>query len=101
MHIMANYIIPFHCEHDNYECLYYAKMGFDRIKSGEITLNDINVELQFQIIKYGIRLGDESDAKWVEDQMFAKPQDKSNFKNCLKSLRMTKKVDYAIQVRRF
>ena len=46
-----------------------SKYNFDRVKEKEIEWKDIDVNLRLFSFNYGIRLGDENDVLWLEDEM--------------------------------
>ena len=98
LHMMARYIVPFHCELENNECLTLAKVNFDAVKNGEKTWDDINVNIRAFSLQYGMRNGDESDAKWVEEEIFANKDDSSYFRNGVKALSFSKDAENAVKV---
>ena len=98
LHMMAKYLVPFHCELDNAECLSLAKSNFDKVKNGEMSWDDINVNIRSFSLLYGMRNGDESDIKWLEEQIFAASDDSAFFRNGIKSLSYTKLASDAIKI---
>merc|ERR1711892_1149068 len=98
LHMMAKYIVPFHCELENQACLSLAKVNFDSVKNGEMTRDDVNVDIRAFSLHYGIRLGDEADAKWIEEEIFAKIDDRDFFRNGVKALSYVKSAETATKV---
>merc|ERR1711876_103228 len=69
----------------------------DAVKNGEKTWDDINVNIRAFSLQYGMRNGDESDAKWVEEQIFANKDDSAFFRNGVKALSFSKDAENAVK----
>ena len=50
MHMMAKYLMTWHCEHESFDCLSLARINFEKIKNGEIVLDDIRKGFSFDKI---------------------------------------------------
>ena len=68
--MMAYYLVPWHCQLENYYCLSASKANFDKVKSGKKVWRDIDVNIRIFSLNFGVRAGNEEDYQWVEEQMF-------------------------------
>ena len=98
IYMMAKYLVPFHCELENENCLRLARVNFNAVKNGEKTWADLNVNHRSFSLRYGIRLGDESDVKFIEDEIFANVDDQSFFREGVSALRWSKSIMDVIKV---
>ena len=68
--MLAYYLVPWHCQLENYYCLSASKANFDKVKSGKKVWRDIDVNIRIFSLNFGVRAGNEEDYQWVEEQMF-------------------------------